>query len=313
VEATSSPTPDLYEDEDTSGDEADDDDDWSFKGDSPQTPKAISEESSSDQSPSPLLESISKQLAELQKVRKNKSKKKKTSTKWSRKEENLLCTMWAEESHLYDSTVDNYRNSDLRRKALNRIAAALDRDKNDVVTHMRSLRTRMSKILHQPSGSGRDNLTKRDREIAKLCSFLKEHIGSRDTISNLTKPANDSDSDGNADVEETTPKKTEATKQSKQGQKNKDKPEANTEEKPSKKTKAKEDPNTEIFGQISSCVSDVAKAVCEKKTEESFDKHMAWAKLLALKVKEMRPITGEKFKLEVDQKAFKIMEQEHSD
>ena len=55
-----------------------------------------------------------------------KKKKRKVDKIWTPKKESLLCTLWEEESHLYDSKSEIYKDGDLRRKAMKRFSAALD-------------------------------------------------------------------------------------------------------------------------------------------------------------------------------------------
>lgn len=50
----------------------------------------------------------------------------KTKKIWTPKKEALLCSLWEEESHLYDSSSSKYKNKELRMKALKRFSAALD-------------------------------------------------------------------------------------------------------------------------------------------------------------------------------------------
>lgn len=48
--------------------------------------------------------------------------------KWTREREQLLCTMWEEEIHLYDATSKDYRNTNKRQQALQRFSAVLGLD-----------------------------------------------------------------------------------------------------------------------------------------------------------------------------------------
>ena len=59
-----------------------------------------------------------------------------------------------------------------------------------VYDHMRNLRTVYTKIYDLPTtGSGSVRLTKRQREIKNLCSFLRNYVSHKDGISNLDEPA----------------------------------------------------------------------------------------------------------------------------
>lgn len=48
-----------------------------------------------------------------------------TTKKWTPAREQQLCNLWEEETHLYDTTSRNYRNSMMRNQAYRRIATAL--------------------------------------------------------------------------------------------------------------------------------------------------------------------------------------------
>lgn len=55
----------------------------------------------------------------------------------------------------------------------------------EIEVHLGSLRTAYTKLANQPSGSGYGRLTARQREIMEMCRFLKCHIKTRDSVSNL--------------------------------------------------------------------------------------------------------------------------------
>lgn len=46
--------------------------------------------------------------------------------KWTLDNERVLCELWEEEDHLYDTTSKDYRNSNKRQRALLRLAAVLN-------------------------------------------------------------------------------------------------------------------------------------------------------------------------------------------
>lgn len=52
---------------------------------------------------------------------------------------------------------------------------------------MKSLRTIYSKIAHIPSGSAADRLTTRQKQVRRLCYFLKSHLKTRVGLSNLPR------------------------------------------------------------------------------------------------------------------------------
>lgn len=53
-----------------------------------------------------------------------------TSRKWTFERERVLCEMWEEETHLYDSTSHDYRNSHKRQRAFLRMSAGLKLEGN---------------------------------------------------------------------------------------------------------------------------------------------------------------------------------------
>ena len=58
------------------------------------------------------------------------AKQKKPARKWTRAKEAHLCSLWEEESHLYDCKHKDYRNNARKEKAYNRISAILEIDGN---------------------------------------------------------------------------------------------------------------------------------------------------------------------------------------
>lgn len=61
--------------------------------------------------------------------------------KWSEMKERLLCSLWQEETLLYDSTLNDYRNTDKRQAAIRRIAAGLGLEGNRVCFHPKTIQT----------------------------------------------------------------------------------------------------------------------------------------------------------------------------
>ena len=55
----------------------------------------------------------------------------------------------------------------------------------DVTTRLKSLRNMFRKALKVPSGSAGDTLTAAQKEVLKLCSFLRTHLRSKPTYSTL--------------------------------------------------------------------------------------------------------------------------------
>ena len=62
-----------------------------------------------------------------------------------------------------------------------------------VDTRMNSFRTVFRKIIYPPSGAGGDELTTSQKRVAHLCAFLRPHLRSKATKSNLSDVENDDD------------------------------------------------------------------------------------------------------------------------
>ena len=75
---------------------------------------------------------------------------------------------------------------------------------------------------------------------------------------------------------------------------------------PKRKTKAKDDPDREIMSDISKSVSSLSEYITQKPKEEE-DTNEIWAKLLAVKMKQMDTMDVEEFKIKVDQLAFQFV------
>ena len=56
-----------------------------------------------------------------------------------------------------------------------------------VETRMNSFRTVYRKAIYRPSGSGAETLTTSEKRVLKLCDFLKPHLRSKASKSNLPK------------------------------------------------------------------------------------------------------------------------------
>ena len=61
----------------------------------------------------------------------------------------------------------------------------------DVDKRMNSLRTVYRKLIYQKSGSGQDHMTLGQKKTLNMCAFLKPHLVSKKTVSNLDKPEED--------------------------------------------------------------------------------------------------------------------------
>ena len=117
-----------------------------------------------------------------------KHKKRKPDKLWTPKKEALLCTLWEEEDHLYDSKSDKYKDGDLRRKAMKRFSAALDIPVEKIIKRMKSLRDVYNKNTKpKPTGSGNKPMSETNKRIVQMCDFLKFHVTSRPSKSNLKK------------------------------------------------------------------------------------------------------------------------------
>lgn len=212
------------------------------------------------------------------------------SKRWNINKISLLCSMWEENPHLFDVKHKDYRNKKLRTETIDRFAAILNLDYDEVLTRMRSLRTMYRKTLMQkPSGSGAETTTLAQKQIIELCEFLKPYLQNRDSKSNLPKITStksttfsappDCDDDV-VDIPHESPMK-------------------------SKTPKKKAMVEYQVMSDITKCMTSVAGMVTsgqitQSKITDEQDVHVTWAKLLANKLSKLEEMDAEELKHEID-------------
>lgn len=218
------------------------------------------------------------------------SRNKPSSRKWTPKKMALLCNMWEQEPHLYDANSRDYRNKQRRLDSIERFAAILNMDYDDVKTRMKSLRTVYKKTIQQkPTGSRAEPLTTGQRNILELCAFLKPYLQTRPARSNLPPlialPSAQHEDHECDNVED-------------------EMYEANQTKKKERKTAMKANVgDVQVMAEISKCMTSVAGMV----TKQPTDSHTLWAQLLANKLSKIQDFEAEELKLDIDRQVLDVM------